>query len=480
MAGSGRKYGTLEAQSDELENVEEEIFTWDHLATTEPSELWVSQNPKNGKFQSAIWTSTLAVLSISLVAILLLAGNSGGDGSSGGGGGVAGGASSIINSVTGVVTGASTGGGTYVNLPSNVFEAGFTQAIASEMMTVRSSNEYGEWKAAKDYPWMKDVEGTQLVEPYKKTLLELSGPAVEENEGFHYIWEIPGYNGDLSSKSSKIELMFTEIGIYTLTVYVMDTSSKAKYAYTTRLVCKYVKRELRALTLEDKERFLDAARELWFNRQDEGVAKYGPTFTSIDVLVAVHSLASNDVMCDGFHEGTGFISHHLALTNTFEQSLRAVDPSVTLPYWDFTIEGEAIKKAGKRPSYMLEITKVFQDDWFGDSDPVTNRIVTGRWAGAKMPKQHDMSLGVQNSYGFIRSYWNNNPDDEISRRLFDACGVEPIHKQIPNCQVRDGTVGAPMRTGPTAAAPLTAPAHAHDNAHARLVCAAGLPPPMYP
>ena len=55
------------------------------------------------------------------------------------------------------------------------------------------------------------------------------------------------------------------------------------------------------------------------------------------------------IICDicllSFHTfiGTGFISHHLALTNTFEAALRAVDPSVTLPYWDFTIEGEAVK-----------------------------------------------------------------------------------------------------------------------------------------
>lgn len=234
-----------------------------------------------------------------------------------------------------------------------------------------------------------------------------------------------------------------QVGIYTLNVYLLEgvttvasdvVSKPAVAIFSTRIVCKYVKRELRALTHEDKEQVLDAMAELWHNRQEEGQAKYGKTFTSIDVLVAVHSLASNDVMCDGFHEGTGFISHHLALTNTFEQSMRAVNPAVTLPYWDFTIEGEAVKKAGKKPSYMLEITPVFQDDWFGDTDPVTNRMITSRWAGAKMPKQKDLSLGVQNSYGFIRSYWNNNPDDEISRKLFNACGTEAVHKMIPNCQ----------------------------------------------
>ena len=51
-----------------------------------------------------------------------------------------------------------------------------------------------------------------------------------------------------------------------------------------------------------------------------------------------------------------------------------------------------------------------------------------------MPKQEDVSSGVRNSYGYIRSYWNNNPDPEVSRRLFDACGVEPEHKKIPSCK----------------------------------------------
>ena len=100
---------------------------------------------------------------------------------------------------------------------------------------------------------------------------------------------------------------------------------------------------MRSLTIADRESFLNAAAEIWNNRQTAGEDKYGPKFTSVDTLVAVHSLASNDIMCDGFHEGTGFITHHLALTNTFEAALRAVDPSVTLPYWDFTIEGQAIK-----------------------------------------------------------------------------------------------------------------------------------------
>ena len=108
-------------------------------------------------------------------------------------------------------------------------------------------------------------------------------------------------------------------------------------------------------------------------------------------------------------EGSGFLTHHLALTNTFEASLRAIDPSVTLPYWDFTVEGEQVAILGEKPSYMKQITPVFSDTWFGSVDEY-NHIVDSRWAHSKIPRQRDTSSGVRNSYGFLRSYWNNNPD----------------------------------------------------------------------
>lgn len=76
--------------------------------------------------------------------------------------------------------------------------------------------------------------------------------------------------------------------------------------------------------------------------------------------------------------GSGFLTHHLALTNTFEASLRSIDPSVTLPYWDFTIEGEEILLKGERPSYMMEVTPIFSDTWFGSVDSF-NHIADSRW-----------------------------------------------------------------------------------------------------
>lgn len=47
----------------------------------------------------------------------------------------------------------------------------------------------------------------------------------------------------------------------------------------------------------------------------------------------------------------------------FEQALQAVNPSIALPYWDFTVEGMAYDWTNFRDS------EVFSDDWFGDPAP---------------------------------------------------------------------------------------------------------------
>jgi hypothetical protein len=175
------------------------------------------------------------------------------------------------------------------------------------------------------------------------------------------------------------------------------------------IIIRYVKREIRSLTDSDREKFLDAAATIWQYSQEDGREKFGAKFTSIGTLVATHALSSNNVMCDEVHEGTGFFTHHSAFGNVFEMSVRTVDPSVTIPYWDFTIEGQEIYNSQRPPSYLKEITPIFSDTWFGDVDE-KGHIIDSRWAHIAMPKQLEDESKVRNSYGYIRSYWNNNPD----------------------------------------------------------------------
>ncbi|CBJ34261.1 hypothetical protein Esi_1792_0001 [Ectocarpus siliculosus] len=42
--------------------------------------------------------------------------------------------------------------------------------------------------------------------------------------------------------------------------------------------------------------------------------------------------------CDHWHDDAGIMTHHVGYTMLFEQALQVVDPSVTIPYWEYTIE----------------------------------------------------------------------------------------------------------------------------------------------
>lgn len=195
---------------------------------------------------------------------------------------------------------------------------------------------------------------------------------------------------------------------------------------------RYVKRELRSLTVVDREKFLDAAATLWQYSTTEGRKIFGKSYTSAATFVEEHALASNDIRCDSYHEGSGFITHHLAITNSFEAALRSVDPSVTLPYWDFTIEGQRINDENQDPSYFMQITPFLSDEWFGSVDS-DGHIQDSRWAHSQMPKVSGDSVVSPNSFGYIRSYWNNNNDDEVTRHPFQVCGEEASNKKVPDC-----------------------------------------------
>jgi hypothetical protein len=60
--------------------------------------------------------------------------------------------------------------------------------------------------------------------------------------------------------------------------------------------CLYVKREVRSLTLEDREAFLNAMHTLWKVPTLQGRDKYGPEYTGSDVFVSVHA---DQVISDG-------------------------------------------------------------------------------------------------------------------------------------------------------------------------------------
>ena len=86
--------------------------------------------------------------------------------------------------------------------------------------------------------------------------------------------------------------------------------------------------------LEQKqaEAFLDAAEVMWrVTDAAEGAAKYGASFRPIDYFVTLHAKLAGDPCCDHMHDGMGFLTQHVALTNMFEVALQSVSPRLAVP-----------------------------------------------------------------------------------------------------------------------------------------------------
>ena len=304
-------------------------------------------------------------------------------------------------------------------------------------------------RSRKHYSFLS--EDVLILEPHRETLVEVETSG-ETADVASFKWSmkdtakvtfedaVSANDAALGSISgSRVSATCTSPGVTTAVIDAYDADDALIASTTRRVRCLYVKRELRTLSRSDREAFLDAMHAIWATPNTTlGRVKYptseeGYIFTGIDTYVRVHAdMASGSVLCDKWHEGTGFLTHHLAMGISFESALRCVDPRVTMPYWDFTIDGQKIADLELGPRAFLQVNEwIFSEDWFGSPNTVTSAIPDGRWAYATATRasQGDTS----NAYGFLRAPWNVNPSPFVSRHLFDICGLEPVNKPVPTC-----------------------------------------------
>ena len=81
------------------------------------------------------------------------------------------------------------------------------------------------------------------------------------------------------------------------------------------------------------------------------------------------------------HGGLGFLPQHAAMTADFEKSLQSVDPSVSMVYWDYTIEGHHMSTTTGHVNAWYD-SIVFNESWFGPigSDSDHPEVAVGRFA----------------------------------------------------------------------------------------------------
>lgn len=212
----------------------------------------------------------------------------------------------------------STGGGGVSSLYS-------TSATFSLSVTLQTY-EYPD--SASMLPW--DL----IVEPYKPNTLSIQSLTLDDAsilKDATVVWHINGETYDGIS----ISVSPTYTGAYDC--YVTAEVGSSTYIHYFTLASKYIRREIRTLTDNDRQRYLTALRALYTLSQDEGESLFGTKFVSAESLVYKHLNGAGTTDCDHWHDGAGIITHHSAYTLLAEQSLQAIDPSIAMPYWEYPL-----------------------------------------------------------------------------------------------------------------------------------------------
>jgi len=221
----------------------------------------------------------------------------------------------------------------------------------------------------------------------------------------------------------------------TYIINIMEYSTSTMQATGTtsgNLICMYVRREIRDLSAGDLGKTMDAMWTMWSVTEEEGRSVYGDDYHSSTYLLEYHFFNAGWQDADHIHEGIGFLAQHIKMSNIFELAMQSIDPSVSLPYWDFTIESAT--------NTSIMFSPIFTDELFGsmpqpadaywgwtyESSTMRDAAVpNGRWAyveAEKNTKFDDLNYG----YGYLRAPWNMNPSPYLSR-------FTSTNKHLPSC-----------------------------------------------
>lgn len=296
---------------------------------------------------------------------------------------------------------------------------------------------YGIIQTLEDLPW------DAIAEPYKKQLFSIDTFTISDKSAdvSNYIvsWTIDNniFYGDDQL------IMLNNTGVYDAKLVIStkmtnSITTNTVYTYDFQLAVKYVRREIRSLTDEDRETFFDALELLYSLSETEGQRIYGSKFHNAEYFSYKHLTGAGTTDCDHWHDGAGIITHHMAFTLEFEQSLQAINPAISNPYWEYGMDTYLYDHWSDSP--------IFDADWFGISSPTSaeHKIDDGgRWDGLLVPDGDPytewsiLDTGSLNPYvngfGHMRSPWNNNPFQELGRHNKTYSMTQ--YETMPDCSV---------------------------------------------
>lgn len=123
---------------------------------------------------------------------------------------------------------------------------------------------------------------------------------------------------------------------------------------------------------------------------------------------------------------------HMAISSDYERALQAMDPQVSLPYWDYTIDATRYNLSGWDHASLWD-SELWTANWFGNSTGESHIVEEGRWAYQEAITDDDTNSFARNPYGWLRAPWNLNPSKHVTR-FHKLCGVDSdINDRWPSC-----------------------------------------------
>eukprot|EP00903_Cladosiphon_okamuranus_P013048 g12172.t1 len=338
--------------------------------------------------------------------------------------------STLYNSVGRASSESDRSGVLYPEMAAKTKHSGGPSQPAARVLKIRASNEYGEF----DKTALSLYKLQMVMEPFRETTLEVEKPDADSPElSDKFVWRLQ-HGDDSGITASSVDDVWRYAGgpkakvtvdrpgtIYVLTVQNVDDDGAVLAEGRVRVSCKYVRREIRTLTDDDREAFFDALR-IWYTiPTSEGKVKYGSKFSNYQRVVAYHEVKISDYC---YHEGIQFLTAHAAFDHLTERYLQMINPKVALPLWDFMIEA-----ATMGDKWYNSI--IFSEDWFGSAigSPENSFMVSdGRFSNISTiydPEKTIVRGGVRpnhNAYGYVTSTHNFQDLPRLTRTS-SYCGL---------------------------------------------------------
>jgi len=280
------------------------------------------------------------------------------------------------------------------------------------------------------------------VDPDSSSIYRFSICPDATDEGETQNCQVGEYNPKASDKSTTINLECDAFDTYSISLSEVDTTNTVSRSGTGKGICMSVRREMRSLTTDDLDATMDAMYTLWELSDEEGQALYGSNYHSSSYFSAAHDFNAAQQDADHIHEGLGFLTQHIKLSNMYEASIQAVNPSISLPYWDFTIDVALNETIFDSVMFTAKtfgsITKP-TDTYWGFTythDSIDNAYIQdGRWAKIEA-EPSTMYPDIGNGFSYMRGPWNMNPSPYVTR--FSA-----YSPSLPTCSDYYGGLGMP-------------------------------------